>query len=98
MCRGEKAGGRDVWLHQICSGSGVALQGPKPRAKSPALQARLAELQKKLEQHQYDVMLQGIAEKVQCHPAMAKSAHNSILCLCCLVHVCSIVGSPNRQK
>jgi len=33
--------------------------------KSPALQARLAELQKKLEQHQYDVMLQGIAEKVQ---------------------------------
>ena len=32
--------------------------------KSPALQARLAELQKKLEQHQYDVMLQGIAEKV----------------------------------
>lgn len=34
--------------------------------KSPALQARLAELQKKLEQHQYDIMLQGIAEKVLC--------------------------------
>jgi hypothetical protein len=64
MCRRDKAWARDMWLHQICAGSGIALQGPKPRAKSPALQARLAELQKKLEQHQYDVMLQGIAEKV----------------------------------
>ena len=42
----------------------MALQGPRPRAKSPALQARLAELQRKLDQHQYDTMLQGIAEKV----------------------------------
>ena len=64
MSRNEPGSGRDVWLHQICSGSAVALHGPRVRTKSPALQARLAELQKKLEQHQYDVMLQGIAEKV----------------------------------
>ena len=63
-CRNGKGAGRDVWLHEICRGSGVALQGPRPRAKSPALQARLAELQRKLDQHQYDTMLQGIAEKV----------------------------------
>ena len=62
--RGEPGARRDVWLHQICSGSALALQRPRVRVKSPALQARLAELQKKLEQHQYDVMLQGIAEKV----------------------------------
>ena len=80
MRRGDKARGRDVWLHQICSGSGIALQGPKPRAKSPALQARLAELQKKLEQHQYDVMLQGIAEKVHCHPAI--DMHTAASCAC----------------
>ncbi len=53
-----------MWLHKICAGSALALQGPRVRVRSPALQARLAELQKKLEQHQYDVMLQGIAEKV----------------------------------
>ena len=63
-CRTGEGAGRDVWLHEICRGSGVALQGPRPRAKSPALQARLAELQRKLDQHQYDTMLQGIAEKV----------------------------------
>ncbi len=57
--------GGDVRLHQICSGSDIALQAHKQRAKSSALQARLAELQKKLEQHQYDDMLQGIAEMVR---------------------------------
>lgn len=66
-CRTDKAPDRDVWLHQICFGSAVALQGPRLRSKSPALQARLAELQKKLEQHQYDVMLQGIADKARNH-------------------------------
>ena len=64
LCRSGEGAGRDVWLHEICHGSGMALQGPRPRAKSPALQARLAELQRKLDQHQYDTMLHGIAEKV----------------------------------
>ena len=65
-CRGAPGERKDVWLHHICSGSALALQRPRLRVKSPALQARLAELQKKLEQHQYNVMLQGIAEKVLC--------------------------------
>lgn len=40
------------------------LNAPKPRVKSAALQARLALLQKQLEQQQYDAMVQDITHAV----------------------------------
>lgn len=52
------------WLHKTCVGSSIILNGPKPRVKSAALQARLALLQKQLEQQQYDAMVQDITRAV----------------------------------
>ncbi|CAL8469465.1 g9006 [Coccomyxa elongata] len=51
---------RKPWLHRICAGSSLVLKPPKPRVKSAALQARLALLQRQLEQKQYDAMVHDI--------------------------------------
>lgn len=48
------------WLHQLCSGSFLQVDPPKPRMKSPQLLERLAKLQKEQDQRVYDKMVQGV--------------------------------------
>ena len=52
------------WLHEVCAGSGLVLRPPKARVRSPALQAHIASLQKRLEQRQYDAMVHDVTHAV----------------------------------
>lgn len=52
------------WLHKVAAGGGLALAPPPPRSRPPELEARLAQLQKRLDEKQYAEMVSDITEEV----------------------------------
>lgn len=96
---------RRIWLHKACAGSSLVLNTPQPRIKSAALQARLAELKKQLEQQQYDAMVQDITRAVSAPISLhiasmaSKSSHDFewVVCRECLTSA-TLVSRSEKQK
>ena len=61
----QQPGGQKLWLHKVCADSRVLLRSPAVRTKSPALQARLSELQKQVDQRRYDAMVRDVTHAVR---------------------------------
>lgn len=63
-------------LHKACQGSALDLSSPPVRQKSPELQARLAQLQEKLDAQKYEHMVADVTQQVansQLLPVIAAS-------------------------
>lgn len=52
------------WLHTVAAGGGLALSPPPPRTRPPELEARLAQLQKRLDEKQYADMVADVTVEV----------------------------------
>ena len=70
-------------LQDACAGGGLVLPTPAPRQRSAALEARCAELRKRLEQQQYDALVHDITQPacqhlLLCDPGLG--SHHRLAC------------------